>query len=299
MSWIKVRENLRRDPAVVRIASRLSVTTRHAVGALVDVWSWAGALTADGDLPMATAELLDEVAGSSGFAAAMAEAGWLVVTPEGLVFPHWDRHNSDQAKERAMSAERQRKVRASRKAVTDVTDSRDAERDQRRGEEKREENTEGLRPSVAPAGAGTAGGAGETPPLPGIDLKPPKGKRKPTQNQVDGLVARNVWLRCWQRQFGRPYTDLSGQKSSSVRTAFVRLGRNEVELERLVGAFLAAPPFKCRENPDPIAFLDSLSAVAAGLNGKDRLNGTSKPGKRPDGTRTGEYPEPIVMPRRA
>lgn len=28
-------------------------------------------------------------------------------------------------------------------------------------------------------------------------------------------------------------------------------------------------------------------------------NGSPKPGKRPDGTRPGEYPEPIVMPRRA
>ncbi len=104
--------------------------------------------------------------------------------------------------------------------------------------------------------------------LPGIELTPPKGKREPSQAQVDGFVARKVWHRCWIAQFGTPYIDLKGRKSASVRTAFVRLNRDEGELERLVRAFLAAPPFKHRENPDPNAFLDSLASIAAGLNGK-------------------------------
>ncbi len=158
-------------------------------------------------------------------------------------------------------------------------------------EESLKSDTPSLRSGVGAAAPGM------TPGLPGIEITPPKGKRQPTQSQIDGFVARGVWLRCWQRQFGKPYTDLRGRKSSSVRTAFVRLGRNEAELERLVGAFLAAPPFKHQENPDPIAFLDSLSAIAAGLNGKDRTNGTPRSTRRPDGTRPGEYPEPIQFPR--
>lgn len=124
MAWIKIREDLRTDPAVALIASRTGVTTRHVVGALADVWSWAGRLTADGVVPLATPALLDEVAGSSGFAAAMIEGGWLLATQAGLVFPRWERHNSDQAKERALAVERQRESRArrlSQKSVTPVT----------------------------------------------------------------------------------------------------------------------------------------------------------------------------------
>lgn len=106
--------------------------------------------------------------------------------------------------------------------------------------------------------------------LPGIEIRPPKGKREPTQGQIDGFVARGVWQRCWTARFGKPYAGLSGKKSSAVRYAFVRLGRDEGELERVLRAFLANPPYKHQENPDPIAFLDSLDAVRAGLNGKAR-----------------------------
>lgn len=213
MSWIKVRENLRRDPAVVHIASRLGVTSRHVVGALVDVWSWAGALTADGELPMATVELLDEVAGSSGFAAAMVEAGWLVVTPQGLVFPHWDRHNSDQAKERAMSAERQRKVRQSRKSVTDVTEVRDAERDQRRGEEKREEKKRPL-----PADAGS-------PPPPAAPAPARPRSKKPLwagtiPDALQTPAFRDAWARwlAYRKEILKPVTQISGDQALAELT---------------------------------------------------------------------------------
>lgn len=112
--------------------------------------------------------------------------------------------------------------------------------------------------------------------LPGIEITPPKGKREPTQNQIDGFVARGVWQRCWLERFGKPCTGLRDAKSASVRTAFVRLGRDEAELERLVRAFLAAPPYKHRENPDTIAFLESLDSVRAGLNGKSHGRPTAR-----------------------
>lgn len=145
MAWIKMREELRTDPAVVHIASRCGVTTRHAVGALMEVWAWAGRLSEDGVVPFGNAAVIDEVAGSSGFAQAMVEVGWLGLEPTQAVFPNWDRHNSDDAKARALAAERQRKRRAadealSRSGVTSVTVERDAS--VTRGEERREEQEE-------------------------------------------------------------------------------------------------------------------------------------------------------------
>ncbi len=206
MSWIKIRENLRRDPAVVRIASRLSVTSRHVVGALVDVWSWAGALTADGELPMATVELLDEVAGSPGFAAAMAETGWLVVTPQGLVFPHWDRHNSDQAKERAMAAERQRKRRESRPSVTPVTKERDAERDQRRGEEKREEVQPPKSPPAEPGAPPAAPARRKAKPL------WQDGAIPDSLNTAEFRAAWAKWIAYRKDELRKPVTRMSGDQ---------------------------------------------------------------------------------------
>lgn len=258
MAWIKVREDLRTDPSVFVIASRCSVTARHVVGALVEVWAWAGRLSEDGVVPLGNHATIDEVAGCAGFAAAMEEVGWLSIEPTQAVFPKWDRHNSDDAKARALNAERQRRHRQNEPLESNAAPLLHVtvERDQRRGDKRRVEDS--LRSGASAPGA-----------LPGMgDIKPPKGRRKPTQNQVDGFVARAIWQRCWLAQFGTAYTDMRGKKSGAMRTAFVRLGRNEGELERTVCAFLAAPPFKSRENPDPVAFLDTLASVIAGLNGK-------------------------------
>jgi uncharacterized protein YdaU (DUF1376 family) len=104
--------------------------------------------------------------------------------------------------------------------------------------------------------------------LPGIELTPPKGKTEPSQAQMDGFVARRVWDRCWLSKYGTTFVGLKGRRSAAIRTAYVRVGRDEHTLETLVQRFLEAPPFKHRENPDPIALLDSLDGVRAGLNGK-------------------------------
>lgn len=138
MSWIRLREDLHDNPAVVTIASRVTVTPCHVVGALARVWAWAGRLAEDGVVKHATPGMIDTITHTSGLAAAMEVVGWLVVGESYLKFPKWDRHNGENARKRALVAERQRRCRA--KAVTHVT--RDAKRDvtpKRRGEEKREE----------------------------------------------------------------------------------------------------------------------------------------------------------------
>jgi hypothetical protein len=127
-------------------------------------------------------------------------------------------------------------------------------------------NTPSLRSGVRRASA---------PGLPGIEPEAPKPARELSERQVDGFTARAVWCRCWLAKYGSAYIGLKDRRSAAIRSAFVQLGRDEAELERLVVAFLEAPPFKHRENPDPVAFLDSLPAIRAGLNGsssRERLN---------------------------
>jgi hypothetical protein len=149
VSWIKLRDDIHSDPAVDFIASRCSVTAFHVVGALAAAWSWAGRLSDDGKVPLATPALLDKITQTPGLARAMEDAGWLEVGDSYLVFPKWDRHNEAGAKARALASERQRRKRVTVERDEPVT----VERDQRRGEEKREE----IQPTPTPPASGGGG----------------------------------------------------------------------------------------------------------------------------------------------
>lgn len=113
--WIKMRCNLAEDPAVLGIASAVKLDRYSVTGRLHAVWSWADANTTDGWIPHATPGFLDEKAGRKGFAAAMAAVKpepWLIVKPDGLLLPRFDKHNGSSAKSRAQAADRQREKRA-------------------------------------------------------------------------------------------------------------------------------------------------------------------------------------------
>lgn len=208
MSWIKVRDDIHADPAVDFIASRCSVTALHVVGALAAAWSWAGRLSNDGKVPLATPALLDKITQTPGLAAAMKEAGWLEVGDTYLVFPKWDRHNEAGAKARALASERQRKKRVTVERDRPVT----AERDQRRGEEKREEEQS---PHTPPAGAGA-------PPPPAAPA-PAKAKRARVpewQGTIPMALAGERFAAAWARwiKFRRtekrkPVTQISGDQA--------------------------------------------------------------------------------------
>src|SRR5262249_10262102 len=49
---------------------------------------------------------IDRYLGVPGFAQAIAKAGWLVVADDGVTIPKWGAHNSQSAKERALTAKR-------------------------------------------------------------------------------------------------------------------------------------------------------------------------------------------------
>jgi hypothetical protein len=109
--WLKVRCDLHEDPAVISAASRLGVGENEVVGALVKLWSWANRQTADGNAAGVTTQWLDRYVGVANFSAALAEAGWLVVTEGGFAIPNFDRHNGSIGKGRAQTLARVNKSR--------------------------------------------------------------------------------------------------------------------------------------------------------------------------------------------
>jgi hypothetical protein len=82
------------------------------VGKLFRVWRWFDQQTTDGNARSVTSALLDRIAGAPGFARAMQDAGWLIISDSGLILPNFERHNGKTAKARALSAIRTGKSKA-------------------------------------------------------------------------------------------------------------------------------------------------------------------------------------------
>ena len=115
--WIKMRTDLAGDPAVIRIRRATGLDADAVVGKLHRLWSWADAHTADGFAAGLDADWVDEFAGCTGFAAAMAAAGWLQVDADGVRFANFDRHNGQPAKVRALRKTRMERFRGARSAT--------------------------------------------------------------------------------------------------------------------------------------------------------------------------------------
>jgi hypothetical protein len=144
MSWIKIRKDLFHDPAVISIAAKLGLPELHVVGMLARVWAWADDVTGvccSGAVPSVTLVWIDRLVCVSGFAEAMVSAGWLASDDKGIVFPHFDRHMSKTAKERAQHQLRQESYRNRDGSVT-LAPSRKKHKTVTREDERREDDDE-------------------------------------------------------------------------------------------------------------------------------------------------------------
>lgn len=110
--WIKMRCNLDTDPAVFQMAAALGIDELAVVGRLWKVWAWADQHIADCNAVSVTANVLDRITTTPGFAEAMRKVGWLEGRDGDLSFPHFDRHNGQTAKKRALTKNRVEKTRA-------------------------------------------------------------------------------------------------------------------------------------------------------------------------------------------
>ncbi|MYZ41401.1 conserved phage C-terminal domain-containing protein [Schauerella aestuarii] len=105
--WIKFEVNTPEKQEVLAITFAMGWEDPDlTVGKLLRVWRWFDQQTVDGNAPSVSAALLDRIAGVSGFAQAMANVGWLVVSEAGVSLPNFDRHNGKTAKDRALTAKR-------------------------------------------------------------------------------------------------------------------------------------------------------------------------------------------------
>ena len=110
-SWIRMRHDLIDAPEIRRLARAVGVTRDDVYGKLFRLWSWFDRHSVNGVVADEDLEAVDELIGVPGFAAALVSVGWLAAQGGGIVIPHWERHNSETAKERALAAVRQERHR--------------------------------------------------------------------------------------------------------------------------------------------------------------------------------------------
>jgi hypothetical protein len=140
--WIKLRCDLAEDPAVILIAATLHMDSDAVVGKLARLWSWASNQTTNGDARSVTDLWIDHFLGTPGFSSAMQSAGWLRIDSGGIVFPKFDRHNSQSAKGRALAARRMQAQRRKKRDAASVTEAQP---------EKRREEKNNTPPCIPPS----------------------------------------------------------------------------------------------------------------------------------------------------
>jgi hypothetical protein len=180
--WIKMRTNLDRDPAVVRISSGLKTDRFAVVGRLHTIWAWANEHLVDGqDVPIDSA-FLDALVECPGFAEQMRRVGWLSGRDGSIDFPGFERHNGASAKARAMDSDRKKRVRKMSGSQPDENRTREEKRREEEGKQH----------------ARAAGAADETPteadPEPGThssDCQHAAGRPKPARGDAGATEIAN------------------------------------------------------------------------------------------------------------
>lgn len=151
--WLKMEHATPDKPETFAIAGILGIDDPDlVVGKLFRVWRWFDQHTVDGNAHGVTSALLDRIACCNGFATAMEQVGWLVVTGSGLSLPKFDRHNGKTAKNRAETARRVAKHRSGNGACNGVGVTEPVQNALAREEKSREEEES---KSLVPADAAT------------------------------------------------------------------------------------------------------------------------------------------------
>lgn len=139
ITWIRVRTDLHEQPEVLRVAARLGVSAREAVGLLVQFWGWLRSASrfccAD-----VRAAYVDRMLGAPGFCAALVAVDWLEIGEyeDGepyLAATHPEKWLTHGADNRALAAERMAKVRA-RATTSEHSAQPNSERKAQRGSER-------------------------------------------------------------------------------------------------------------------------------------------------------------------
>jgi hypothetical protein len=108
--WIKIEIVTPDKPEIIAMSETLQIDQDAILGKLVRLWIWADQQTYDGNAKgnalSVTKSFIDRCTGVIGFAEAMLSTGWLRQENCSLLFPNFDRHNGQTAKQRALTAKR-------------------------------------------------------------------------------------------------------------------------------------------------------------------------------------------------
>ncbi len=104
--WIKIETCTPDKPEICSLATQLKMDEDTVVGKLVRLWSWAELNRIYPNDIGVTKEFIDKLVGRKGFAAALAQTGWLMETDGKLSFRNFKRHNSPVAQNKALTAKR-------------------------------------------------------------------------------------------------------------------------------------------------------------------------------------------------
>jgi hypothetical protein len=112
--WLAACKDLPDKPEVLLIANAAGMLRLEVAAFLVwKFWAWADAQSTDGTLPGVTLEnLADLFTAPPAFWPAMQRAGWLEVTPAGLVIPNFGRWMGRSAKRRLLDTRRKQHARS-------------------------------------------------------------------------------------------------------------------------------------------------------------------------------------------
>jgi hypothetical protein len=149
--WIKMRNDLRSDPAVFKLANLTGLDRFAIVGRLAEFWGWADKHAVDGVVDGGTSQAIDDVVVYEGFAEALVAVHWLVITETGIEIPKHKLHNGDSAKERTLKSARQARWREKKasESTPDPVDVLPSTHASTREEKRREE----INTPKAPKGA--------------------------------------------------------------------------------------------------------------------------------------------------
>ncbi len=111
--WIKVEHVTPDKPEVIDMSEALGIDQDAVFGKLCRLWIWADQQSLC-DAASVTEMFVDRKTRVTGFANAMAQAGWLIRNGDRFTFPNFDRHNGQTCKQRALTSKRMDKMRYAR-----------------------------------------------------------------------------------------------------------------------------------------------------------------------------------------
>lgn len=104
--WLKVEIVTPDKPEIFEIAAQVDLDPEIVFTRIFRVWVWFDQHTENGNAPVTLLKRIDSLAGVTGFAEAMKNAGWLEIIGDQIELPNFDRHCGNSAKKRALTNRR-------------------------------------------------------------------------------------------------------------------------------------------------------------------------------------------------